>query len=195
MRLTGRTAARKKADDSDSDDEAPPPKKRKRRSNKKQKPPAELQIFNTMPLDILSEVRPVPASETRADFVGQICSHLDPPDLLHLRKTLKLFYQVLVAPGSKGIWRSARLRTGFRDLGAGDMSEMQYAELEFGTGCQVRSFCVPRWIPSTELMAMLEKHCDAKTTCWDADYGLRQRLCGPCEKVKVLARRSSRCSS
>lgn len=144
--LTAGVAARKKAPaavDSDSDDEAPPPKKKRKKAStaKGKKSPAKLEVFNSMPLDILSEVRPLLASEIRADLISrQICSHLEPRDLLHLTKTSKLFHHVLAASGSKGIWRSARLRIGLPDLTAGDVSETQYAELVFGTGCQVRSF-------------------------------------------------------
>ncbi|KAF8313237.1 hypothetical protein DL93DRAFT_1184083 [Clavulina sp. PMI_390] len=71
------------------------------------------------------------------EVVSEICSYLQPSDLLHLVLSSKVFAVFLLATASAPIWRYARL--SLKDLPGcpSGITEQQYACLVFGHYCQV----------------------------------------------------------
>ncbi|BGP20172.1 hypothetical protein JCM10213_000743 [Rhodosporidiobolus nylandii] len=129
---------------SESEEEYTPVAKKSKKGNakKKQRIPdqGKLKHFVSMPMDVLSE----------------ICTYLDPLDLLHLSRSSRQFRSVFLRPSSASLWRKARRNVALPDLEF-SMAEPAYASL------------------------MLEKYCMAcrsqKPTLPKADYYLRKRFC------------------
>ncbi|GAA5978634.1 hypothetical protein JCM5350_002460 [Sporobolomyces pararoseus] len=71
------------------------------------------------------------------DLILEICTHLDPGDLLVLSNTNKAFHSILTGESSGGLFRRARQRLGMPELLV-PMTDLQYATLIFGKGCK---FC------------------------------------------------------
>ncbi|GAA6036525.1 hypothetical protein JCM8097_003547 [Rhodosporidiobolus ruineniae] len=146
-------------DETSSEDDEPKPK---RRSKKRKAPPAtkqkkggkkdkdrgKLQALKTLPVELLVE----------------IFSHLNPADLLSLLRTSKTYYALLTAPGSVSLWKRARQPFELPDLSAGGFTEIQYAQLVFGTHCQVCNTAKVRF----------------------ADFFLRRRICADCRRAKYV---------
>ncbi|GAA5898982.1 uncharacterized protein JCM6883_003499 [Sporobolomyces salmoneus] len=70
------------------------------------------------------------------DLIWEICTHLEPCDLLALSGTDRRFRAVVTGEGSSTLWTRARKRVGLPDLQV-PMSELRYATLMFGKGCNV----------------------------------------------------------
>ncbi|BGP13385.1 hypothetical protein JCM10213v2_001304 [Rhodosporidiobolus nylandii] len=138
-----------------SSEEDEKPKKRRRkgkgkaRGGKRSEDEGKLEVLTTMPVELLVE----------------IFSHLNPSDLLSLSRVNKTYHTLLASPGSTSLWKKARERFKLPDATAGGgLTEMQYAQLMFGTECQ---------------------HCGAgkvKT----ADFFIRQRICSDCRREKFV---------
>ncbi|BGP12382.1 hypothetical protein JCM10213_002013 [Rhodosporidiobolus nylandii] len=107
-----------------AEEAAPPPKKQRKNSKlaRVRGKQGKLQVFNNLPLDLIYE----------------ICSNLEPADLLALSTTSKVFRSVVTGNASKGLWLAARARVGLPELELANMTDLQYAQLMHGKGC---SFC------------------------------------------------------
>ncbi|KAL8281282.1 hypothetical protein RQP46_006316 [Phenoliferia psychrophenolica] len=109
----------------DADEDLAPAKKKAKRAGattgKGKGRVGKLAKFNSMPLDVLSE----------------ICSHLDPLSLLYMSRTTKSIHRLLTSKGSRALWISARRTVALPDLSAEDMTEMAYASLVFERNCMV----------------------------------------------------------
>ncbi|KAL8281256.1 hypothetical protein RQP46_006290 [Phenoliferia psychrophenolica] len=112
-------------DDAGTDEDLAPAKKKAKRAGattgKGKGRVGKLAKFNSMPLDVLSE----------------ICSHLDPLSLLYMSRTTKSIHRLLTSKGSRALWISARRTVALPDLSAEDMTEMAYASLVFERNCMV----------------------------------------------------------
>ncbi|GAA5965971.1 hypothetical protein JCM3765_004138 [Sporobolomyces pararoseus] len=99
------------------------------------------------------------------DLILEICTHLDPGDLLVLSNTNKAFRAVVTGESSASLFRQARQRLGMPELLA-PMSDLQYAALIFGKGCH---FC-------------------GRSRGGKAEVSYRARVCGPCFKKEFIER-------
>ncbi|KAF8319042.1 hypothetical protein DL93DRAFT_268927 [Clavulina sp. PMI_390] len=70
------------------------------------------------------------------EVIGEICSHLQPSDLLHLVQSSKIFAIFLLAKSSGSIWRYTRLSIEGLPSCPSDITEQQYTCLLFGHYCQ-----------------------------------------------------------
>ncbi|KAG1904264.1 uncharacterized protein F5891DRAFT_1013676 [Suillus fuscotomentosus] len=110
-----------------------------------------LSLIVTVPIDILLE----------------ICSFLEPVDLLHLFHAHKAFHKVLSSNHAVSVWKAARVnRGGVPDCMPG-MSEAEWADLLFGG-----SDCY---------------ECGKKRV-WDIDFGIRRRVCQPCLNENLVCK-------
>ncbi|GAA6007232.1 hypothetical protein JCM10207_001554 [Rhodosporidiobolus poonsookiae] len=137
----------------EDDDDAKPARKKRRatkgtRKGKKDMGEGKLEVLKSMPIEILLE----------------IFAHLNPRDLLAVSNTSKTYHALLAAPASSSLWRNARKRYELPDSKIDDFSEMQYAQLIFGTHCQ---------------------HCRTKKVNV-ADCFIRQRICTDCRREKLV---------
>ncbi|ORY84733.1 hypothetical protein BCR35DRAFT_351827 [Leucosporidium creatinivorum] len=103
-----------------------------------------LEIFLGAPLDIL----------------GEICSHLDPKDLVKLARTSKLFRSLLLSRSSRSIWLAARRAANLPPLEG--LNEINYALLLNGTTYM---------------------ECGSDHHSVQRDFILRTRHCKPCRKL------------
>ncbi|BGP13389.1 hypothetical protein JCM10213_008548 [Rhodosporidiobolus nylandii] len=138
-----------------SSEEDEKPKKRRRkgkgkaRGGKRSEDEGKLEVLTTMPVELLVEV----------------FSHLNPSDLLNLSRVNKAYHALLASPGSISLWKKARERFKLPDATAGGgLTEMQYAQLMFGTECQ---------------------HCGAAKVKY-ADFFIRQRMCKGCRRDRIV---------
>ncbi|KAF8320177.1 uncharacterized protein EI90DRAFT_2612827 [Cantharellus anzutake] len=71
------------------------------------------------------------------EIVLEICSHLDPRDLLHVARSAKIFARSLLGSSAAGVWKAARKKCE-PDLPPihPDLTEQKYALLGFGSHCQ-----------------------------------------------------------
>ncbi|KAG1799737.1 uncharacterized protein HD556DRAFT_1344524 [Suillus plorans] len=110
-----------------------------------------LSLIVTVPIDILLE----------------ICSFLEPVDLLHLFHAHTAFHKVLSSNHAVSVWKAARVnRGGVPDCMPG-MSEAEWADLLFGGS-----------------------DCDecGKKRVWDIDFGIRRRVCQPCLNENLVGK-------
>ncbi|GAA6001738.1 hypothetical protein JCM10207_002290 [Rhodosporidiobolus poonsookiae] len=117
----------------DDEEFAPPAKKAKKATSSKGKGKAKatpakrgrkkkLEVFNSMPLDVLA----------------LIMSQLDTKTLLAMSRTCSTFRSVLHADQGLSIWKDARRNSdGMPDLKAGDVKEWEYASLVYDSSCHV----------------------------------------------------------
>ncbi|GAA5860181.1 hypothetical protein JCM8547_009217 [Rhodosporidiobolus lusitaniae] len=145
---------------SEEDDDEPTPKRRKKsvakkgkgkakaRGGKKSQDEGKLKAMGTLPVELLVE----------------IFSHLDPPDLLALSVVNKNYRSLLTTASSHPIWKAARERFELPKMTAGGFTELQYAQLMFGSECQ---------------------SCGAGKVRL-ADFYLRRRWCKYCRKEKIV---------
>ncbi|ORY41186.1 hypothetical protein BCR35DRAFT_311367 [Leucosporidium creatinivorum] len=134
-------------------------KKKARKTGKKVKHEAEqdeesdtlsLEVFLNVPFDILAE----------------ICSHLDPRDLLKLCCTSGLFRSLLLSRSGRSIWLAARRGANLPELKG--LNEINYALLLHGTTCMT---------------------CGREAKTVAPDFILRTRLCASC-KLSTLTTRT-----
>ncbi|GAA6002685.1 hypothetical protein JCM10207_007626 [Rhodosporidiobolus poonsookiae] len=97
------------------------------------------------------------------DLIYDICSNLGPADLYALSNTSKVWRSVVVGPSSSKLWREARERVGLPELDLANMTDLQYAALMHGKGC---NFC-------------------GKMNAGKPDPYFRARICGACLKKDV----------
>ncbi|GAA5969174.1 hypothetical protein JCM3765_005747 [Sporobolomyces pararoseus] len=71
------------------------------------------------------------------DLIFEICAHADVPALLALSNTNKSIRRVVLGESSSNLFKQARQRMGMPELLV-PMTDLQYAELIFGKGC---NFC------------------------------------------------------
>lgn len=93
--------------------------------------PKKLELFQSMPLDVLA----------------LIMSELDTKTLLAMSRTCSLFRRLLHSPQGTSIWKAARSNTSdIPDLTAGDLEEWMYASLLFDSTCHVspKSGCLAK---------------------------------------------------
>ncbi|BGP26334.1 hypothetical protein JCM10295v2_005282 [Rhodotorula toruloides] len=96
------------------------------------------------------------------EILLMIVSHLTPGSLLAVSRTSRLFRSLLFTKRTEMTWKEARRRSGWRDLEAGGMNEVQHAKLVEGRVCFV---------------------CAAAEGSWEKyrrDFSLRTVLCQPC---------------
>ncbi|GAA5990768.1 hypothetical protein JCM11641_002032 [Rhodosporidiobolus odoratus] len=146
-------------DSSEDDDEPTPPKTKKNKmaaapkkkargkGGKAAKDHGKLESLKTLPVELLVE----------------IFSHLDPQDLLAINTVSKTYHALLSSTSSTSIWKRARERFDLPEATVGNFTEMQYAQLMFGTRCQ---------------------HCGSKAKF--ADFFIRQRICTECRREKFV---------
>ena len=79
------------------------------------------------------------ASGSKPSKLAQICIHVDHKTLYALLSTTKAFRATLQSATAKHIWDSARAEAGLPKLAAQELSDLQYAHLVWGKGCQVSS--------------------------------------------------------
>ncbi|KAF8326855.1 uncharacterized protein EI90DRAFT_1880329 [Cantharellus anzutake] len=98
------------------------------------------------------------------EIVSEICSHLGPPDLLHLVRSAKNFAQYLLRPSAAGVWKAAREECAL-DMPPihPDLTEQKYAFLGFGSTCQ---------------------NCGSITRS-AVDWYLRRRWCSACQEIVI----------
>ncbi|GAA5973153.1 hypothetical protein JCM11641_006295 [Rhodosporidiobolus odoratus] len=141
-------SAGRATDDSDSEDGTWARRKRAkaqgRTAGKGKGKETKEDLLATIPLDLLVE----------------IFSYLLPLELLVFSRTNTSYRDLLTSKRSRGIWRTSRRLVKMPDLEAEDFSEMAYAELAFGTRCEI---CT-------------------KVSCGRPDSFLRIRLCRDCRK-------------
>lgn len=117
-------------------------KPRKGKEKAQQEVDAGRDLFSSLPLDLLLDVRQlpffVPAPTSRPP--PQICHDLSPADLLAISQTSKGVHATLFAKSAAPLWLAARRAVGMPDLETDDMSETRYAFLVMGKACQVRPF-------------------------------------------------------
>ncbi|KAG1746137.1 hypothetical protein EDB19DRAFT_1690658 [Suillus lakei] len=93
------------------------------------------------------------------DILLETFSLLEPVDLLHLSRTNKAFSKVLLSNNAVSVWKAARVnRGGVPDCMPG-MSEVEWADLLFGS-----SQC----------------HGCGRKNVWQIDFGIRRRVCRSC---------------
>ncbi|CAA7263589.1 unnamed protein product [Cyclocybe aegerita] len=97
------------------------------------------------------------------DIILEICSYIDPMDLLNLTRVSKLFREFFMSRATLSIWRKVLEQEGLPKCPE-DMSDPQYASLMFDEFC----------------MACLSTRGTVKP-----DYKLRLRLCVGCAKANV----------
>ncbi|KAF8313226.1 hypothetical protein DL93DRAFT_1181836 [Clavulina sp. PMI_390] len=99
------------------------------------------------------------------EVMAEICTHLQPVDLLNLVQSAKIFALFLLTQGSAPIWRSARfqLDSELPDCPI-DLKEQKYACLIFGNYCQR---CGVRGCKATHLSLL---------------WGVRRRWCTRCQR-------------
>ncbi|GAA5820847.1 hypothetical protein JCM11251_001842 [Rhodosporidiobolus azoricus] len=146
------------ADDLDEDEEYSTNSKKaknaarnKGKGKGKEKMPdqGKLKHFVAMPMDLMAEV----------------CTYLDPLDLLHLSRSSRQFRSVFLKPSSAPLWRAARRNVDLPDLEI-PMAEPSYASL------MMEKFCM---------------RCDSdKSTSLKTDYYLRRRFCGNCARKQFI---------
>ncbi|GJN91692.1 hypothetical protein Rhopal_004715-T1 [Rhodotorula paludigena] len=108
----------------DSEDDFAPPKKSKTasKSRRKARKPKKLELFQSMPLDVLA----------------LIMSALDTKTLLAMSRTCSAFRSLLHSSQGTSVWKAARYNTArIPDLTAGDLEEWMYASLLFDRTCHV----------------------------------------------------------
>ncbi|BGP19149.1 hypothetical protein JCM10213_006505 [Rhodosporidiobolus nylandii] len=103
-------------------------------------------------------------SSLPAEVLSQIAAHLTPGGLLALSRTNKALRAFLTSPTAAKLWVAARAVVRLPTLEDGQISEMQYAELAYGTKC---TLC-------------------GKTGSRLPDCFLRMRLCKPCRTSKLV---------
>ncbi|KAF8503939.1 hypothetical protein BU17DRAFT_101596 [Hysterangium stoloniferum] len=103
--------------------------------------------------------------EMPMDIFYEVCSHVEPVDLLHVARTSKHFHTMLMSRESKPLWRAARSNcVGLPDCPS-DISEATYARLLFEKDCH---------------------ECLAPRTL-KVDFVLRSRLCRLCRKLLLVS--------
>ncbi|GAA5851926.1 hypothetical protein JCM5353_006562 [Sporobolomyces roseus] len=117
-------------------------------SSKKRKHGGALSELPNLPLDVLAE----------------ICSHLDPLDLIHLSRVSKSFFKLVDGSSFKSVWIGVRKRIKLEDLEAGGLSELQHAAM------------------------VLDHHCQmcGKGNIKQVDYWVRRRYCPACKKKSLI---------
>ncbi|GAA6007277.1 hypothetical protein JCM10207_001568 [Rhodosporidiobolus poonsookiae] len=140
----------RRGDSSAEDDDNAKPARKKRRATKgpRKGNKGKLAMVQALPVELLLE----------------IFSHLGPKELLALSNTSKTYHTLLAAPGSTSLWKAAREPFKLPDLEIDNLTELQYAQLVFGTKCQV---CGTKRV----------KH---------ADWFLLRRICVDCRKEKLV---------
>ncbi|GAA6007243.1 hypothetical protein JCM10207_001557 [Rhodosporidiobolus poonsookiae] len=133
----------------ENDDDAKPARKKRRATKGTRKgKKGKLAMVQALPVELLLE----------------IFSHLGPKELLAVSNTCKPYHALLVAPASSSLWKDARKRYKLPDLEIDNLTELQYAELVFGTHCQL---CEKKRV----------KH---------ADWYLLKRICADCRRTQVV---------
>lgn len=112
-----------------------PPKKKVRKSSTRKPRTKKLELFQSLPLELVSEVR-LSSPLRPSTNPPRIASHPNPSTLLALSRTSRIFRALLLAPAANGIWVRARKGAGLPELTAG-MSEVGYARLVWDRSCHV----------------------------------------------------------
>ncbi|GAA5873258.1 hypothetical protein JCM16303_001069 [Sporobolomyces ruberrimus] len=100
------------------------------------------------------------------DILNDICSHLDPIDLVHLSRASKSFFKLVDDSSFKSVWIDVRERQQppLEDLELEGLSELQYAALVFDQFCNM---C-------------------GKGKIHHVDYHVRKRYCPACKKANLI---------
>ncbi|KAF8313238.1 hypothetical protein DL93DRAFT_1183667 [Clavulina sp. PMI_390] len=145
---------------SDSEHEVPAVRTRKRKDNRAARGPPRKRKKGK-----LSSVLTLMPNEV----IGEICSYLQPSDLIHLVQSSKIFAIFLLAKASATIWRSARMGDEGLPECPSDITEQQYACLLFGHYCQGCGKTGCRITSKTLAWQIRRRWCDECRSCATED--------------------------